>query len=204
MFKNPLTNLKDVCRYVHSRATKHERVRARGRWLKRVLATAVLITLVGTFAACPQKPATSAQRELPKESYVRKPEQPFSSSDYVFKLNQMGSFYDVPGEFGHFLGGKEYGFESLSFIITETHPAGGPPLHTHASEEAHVVLDGKVSYMIGDQKFTVEGPYIAKVPAGVPHTFMNAGNQPFRLIAVFPTNQPTYEEVGPNPLVPKR
>jgi hypothetical protein len=41
------------------------------------------------------------QTELPKESYERQPEQPFSSSDYVFKLNQMISFYDVPGEFGH-------------------------------------------------------------------------------------------------------
>jgi len=41
------------------------------------------------------------QAELPKVSYERQPEQPFSRSDYVFKPNQMTSFYDVPGEFGH-------------------------------------------------------------------------------------------------------
>src|SRR6266487_1457014 len=113
---------------------------------------------------------------------------------YVFKPSQMISFYDVPGEFGHAMEGAPYGFESLSFIITETQPGGGPPLHVHECEEAHVLLEGKATYMIGDQRFTVEGPYVVKIPAGVPHTFVNAGTQPLRLIGLLPASRIHYKE----------
>ena len=75
------------------------------------------------------------QEELPKESYVRQAEQPFSSSEYVFKLNQMISFYDVPGELGHAMEGAQYRFESLSFIITETQPGGGPPFMSMSAKK---------------------------------------------------------------------
>jgi len=174
----------------------------RDRIAKRVAVAATLVALSVAGIGCRQA-AMAKQEELPKESYVRQAEQPFSPSDYVFKLNQMISFYDVPGEFGHAMEGAPYGFESLSFIITETQPGGGPPLHVHECEEAHVLLEGKATYMIGDQRFTVEGPYVVKIPAGVPHTFVNAGTQPLRLIGLFPTGHILYKELGPNPLVKK-
>ena len=91
---------------------------------KRVFVAATLVALSMAGIGCRQA-AMAKQEELPKESYVRQAEQPFSSSDYVFKLNQMISFYDVPGEFGHAMEGAQYGFESLSFIITETQPGAG-------------------------------------------------------------------------------
>jgi mannose-6-phosphate isomerase-like protein (cupin superfamily) len=69
-------------------------------------------------------------------------------------------------------------------------------------EEAHVLLEGTVKYQIGDKTFTVHGPYVARVPAGVPHTFMNAGTTPFNLIAVFPSKHPSSKRIGPNPLLP--
>src|SRR5262249_28527272 len=141
---------------------------------------------------------------LPAKSYDRPPAQSFDRSDYVIKLNQMRSFYDVPGETGYYINGGEYGFEATSFILTETHPQGGPPLHMHDSEEAHVVLNGKVAYVIGERRFVADGPYIARVPAGVPHTFLNVGNEPFNLVATFPTKSLTYKELGPNPLVTPR
>jgi mannose-6-phosphate isomerase-like protein (cupin superfamily) len=174
-----------------------------GRIAKGVSAAAALVALSVAGIGCRQA-ATAKQADLPKESYERQPAQPFSSSDYVFKPNQMVSFYDVPGEFGHAMEGAPYGFQSLSFIITETQPGGGPPLHVHECEEAHVLLEGKATYVLGDQKFTVEGPYVVKIPAGVPHTFVNAGNQPLRLIGVLPADRIRYKELGPNPLVKKR
>lgn len=138
---------------------------------------------------------------LPTESYERPPEVSFDPSDYAIKLNQMTSFYDVPGEAGYLVNGEDYGFASLSFIITETHPHGGPPLHTHETEEAHIVFQGSVEYIIGGRRFSVEGPYVARVPAGVPHTFVNTGTQSFNLTAVFPSKRLTYKEIGANPLV---
>jgi mannose-6-phosphate isomerase-like protein (cupin superfamily) len=142
-----------------------------------------------------------ATAALPTESYIREPEEQFSPTDEVFRFSQLTSFYDVPGEFGHILEGRQYGFESLSFIVTEAHPGGGPPLHTHTCEEAHIVLAGTMAYVLGDQRFTVAGPYVVKIPAGVPHTFLNLGDQPVRLIAVFPEKVLGWEELGPNPLL---
>lgn len=138
---------------------------------------------------------------LPSASYERPPATAFERSDYAIKLQHMTSFYDVPGETGYFINGEDYGFESLSFIMTETHPHGGPPLHTHDTEEAHVVYRGRIEYLIGEHRFTVDGPYIARVPAGVPHTFINAGTAPLNLTAVFPSKRLSYTEIGPNPLV---
>ena len=96
----------------------------RDRIAKRACVAAALVALSFTAIGCYQA-ATAKQAELPKESYERQPEQPFNASDYVFKPNQMTSFYDVPGEFGHAIEGAQYGFQSLSFIITETQPAVG-------------------------------------------------------------------------------
>jgi hypothetical protein len=61
---------------------------------------------------------------LPTKSYERTPEESFNRSDYVVKLKQMTSFYDVPGEAGYFINGEDYGFDALSFILPETHPGG--------------------------------------------------------------------------------
>jgi len=138
-----------------------------------------------------------------KGSWVKPPLEPPNPGDYVIKLSQMDTFYDVPGEYGYLLEGEIHGFESLSFILTETHPGGGPPLHTHKSEEAHILLEGSVVYVIGDRTFTARGPYVARVPAGMPHTFVNSGDQVFRLIAAFPDKRLSYSELGPNPLAKK-
>ena len=142
--------------------------------------------------------------ELPSESFMHPPSALFEKSDYLFKFDQLTSFYDFPGEAGYFMPGAEYGFDSLTIIVTETHPRGGPPLHNHAVEEAHVLLSGQMEYIIGDQEFSAIAPYIAKVPAGEPHTFINSGQNPLNLIGVLPTSTPDYNELGPNPLVDKQ
>ena len=142
----------------------------------------------------------TAPSPTPLESYSRPPDAPFTRSDYVIKINQMSSFYDKPGEFGYAIHGDQYGFDRVSLVLTETQPNGGPPLHTHTVEEAHVVLSGRVSYVIGDRRLTADGPYVARVPAGIPHTFINAGPDPINIAAVFPSKRRDYTEVGPNPL----
>ena len=140
-------------------------------------------------------------KPLPTQGYDRAPEVPFDPTSLFIAPKQMRPFYGPPGEFGYYIDGADYGFGALSFIVTETHPGGGPDLHQHDTEEAHVLFDGKVTYIIGDRRLTVEGPYIARIPAGVPHTFLNAGLRPLHLIGVFPHGHPTYNHIGPNPLV---
>lgn len=84
---------------------------------------------------------TRAREKLPDKDFDHPPKEPHSPDDYFFKLDQLEHFYRLPGEFGHLLNGDQYGFEALSFIITETHPNGGPGLHVHNAEEAHVLLE---------------------------------------------------------------
>ena len=149
-------------------------------------------------------PPPTAQEKLPEKDFTRPPEKPHNPTDLVFNFNQLDYYYRVPGEFTHRLTGDQYGFESLSFIITETHPGGGPGLHVHDTEEAHVLLAGTAEYRIGEKTFTVQAPYVARVPAGVPHTFINAGTKPFNLVAVFASKHPNTKRIGPNPLIPAR
>lgn len=171
----------------------------------KILGSAMLVAIIGGCSE-PAEPEVLAHvrlgpTELPAESYERPPQEPFDKSANLFKFANLPSFYDVPGEAGYMMFGGDYGFDSLSIVVTETHPNGGPPLHTHDVEEAHVLLSGKMDYVIGDKIFSATAPYIAKVPAGAPHTFVNAGEQPLNLIGIIPSNLPGYEVVGPNPLV---
>jgi mannose-6-phosphate isomerase-like protein (cupin superfamily) len=167
-------------------------------WSLLVALAAMSCTRQTALSHVPLAPAV-----LPATSFEKPPEEPYDGSSYAISPRQMTSFYDVPGEYGYIVNGRAYGFEGLSFIITETQPHGGPPLHTHKTEEAHVVLSGTMEYVIGNQRFTVKAPYVARVPAGVAHTFVNAGATPLNLIAVFPTPEFDWTPIGPNPLVEK-
>lgn len=162
------------------------------------LAHAEAVSASNSAGVAPARPKAS----LPCQAFSHPPEKPHGPRDDVFAFDQLEHYYRVPGEFTHRLNGDEYGFETLSFIITETHPGGGPGLHVHDTEEAHILLEGTAQYRIGDRTFTVSAPYVAKVPAGVAHTFVNVGAQPFKLVAVLASKHPDTRRIGPNPLIP--
>ena len=42
-----------------------------------------------------------------------------------------------------------------------------------------------------------------KIPAGVPHAFMNRGETPINIVGILPENNTSYQELGPNPLLEK-
>ena len=172
---------------------------------------AMAITFASLITGCSHPPWEASNIDpnqsgeaLPNDNFSHAPERPHDSDAFYFTFDQLAHHYRVPGEFTHRLTGDEYGFESLSFMVTETHPGGGPGLHVHDVEEAHVLLEGTAEYRVGDSTFTVRAPYVARVPAGVPHTFINAGYKPFNLVAVFASNHPNTRRIGPNPLIPAR
>ena len=178
------------------------------RW-RRALCPALVVSMACIISACTSAPeavrsgaAGQAGTALPDSNFSHPPELPHGPDDLLFSFRQLEHYYRVPGEFTYRLMGDQYGFDRLSFLITETHPGGGPGLHVHDVEEAHVLLDGTARYRIGDTTFTVNAPYVARVPAGVAHTFVNAGGEPFNLIAIFASNHPNTRRIGPNPLTP--
>jgi mannose-6-phosphate isomerase-like protein (cupin superfamily) len=168
--------------------------------------SAVLVAVIVFGSAMPSHTLSGGsppitQDKLPDKDFTHPPEKPHDPAALFYTFDQLDYYYRVPGEFTHRLTGDQYGFESLSFIITETHPGGGPGLHVHDTEEAHVLLEGTAQYQVGDKTFIVHAPYVAKVPAGVPHTFINAGSKTFNLIAVFASKHPSTKRIGPNPMI---
>lgn len=98
-----------------------------------------------------------------------------------------------PGEFVHVMEGQRHGYRNLTVGITYTAPGGAPPMHTHLGEEAHVLLEGKILYALGDEIFTMDAPYIVNIPPMVPHSFTNLGNEVAELVVIFPTNVWEYD-----------
>lgn len=62
-------------------------------------------------------------------------------------------------------------------------PQGGPPPHIHRREdECFYVLQGKFSFLHGDQQTDAEAGSFVYVPKGTLHTFKNIGPEPGRLL----------------------
>ncbi|MCY1136587.1 cupin domain-containing protein [Actinoplanes sp. Pm04-4] len=60
-----------------------------------------------------------------------------------------------------------------------------PPMHIHDNEdEVWIVLDGKVSFFVGDQKFDLEPGQAAHGPRGVAHSYLVRSDKA-KLAAVF-------------------
>jgi quercetin dioxygenase-like cupin family protein len=65
-------------------------------------------------------------------------------------------------------------------------PGDGPPLHTHAHEdEAWYVIAGALRFKLGDDVATAPAGSFVFVPRGVPHAFVNDGDEPARILVMF-------------------
>jgi mannose-6-phosphate isomerase-like protein (cupin superfamily) len=61
---------------------------------------------------------------------------------------------------------------------------GGPRLHHHAFDELFHVLEGELTFRLGDETFTRRAGESAFAPRGVPHTFANLSGAPARTLIV--------------------
>jgi quercetin dioxygenase-like cupin family protein len=104
----------------------------------------------------------------------------------VIAVGDLPVVVELPGETLRGLEGQQYGFESLSFGVSDTAPGSGAPPHHHQAEEAHVVLSGKLEYEIAGQRIAATAPFIARIPAGAEHSFRNVGSEPVTVVGVFP------------------
>ena len=127
-------------------------------------------------------------------------------ASYVIPMSELEAFYDEPGEKGWILEGYKHELTTTSAIVTETAPGGGPPLHLHFTEEIHVLPECQMAYIMSESIFEVLGPCVVRIPARLPHTFLNRGSAPVRVVCFFPAYNfwSNYVEVGPNPLVGRR
>jgi quercetin dioxygenase-like cupin family protein len=78
-------------------------------------------------------------------------------------------------------------------------PGGGPPPHVHSrEEEGFYVLEGEITFVIGDQRLVASAGTFANMPVGTPHSFKNESGKPARmLISVAPAGlEKMFFEVG--------
>jgi quercetin dioxygenase-like cupin family protein len=78
-------------------------------------------------------------------------------------------------------------------------PGGGPPPHVHSrEEEGFYVLEGEITFSIGDQRHIAKAGMFANMPVGTPHSFKNESGKPAKmLISVAPAGlEQMFFEVG--------
>ena len=81
-----------------------------------------------------------------------------------------------------------YGSESLKVGVVTVSPNSRIPRHIHTNtEEAMVVLEGKLDLVLGRQRATVEAGETVLAPAGTTHGFTNPYSEPAKILFVFPT-----------------
>lgn len=125
-------------------------------------------------------------------------------SHFALSKDELDVIHPGPGEFVHVMEGQRHGYRNLTVGITYTAPGGAPPMHTHQGEEAHVLLNGRIMYALGDSIFTMEGPYIVNIPPMVPHSFTNLGDGLAELVVIFPTNVWEYDVLDYFPFASER
>lgn len=60
----------------------------------------------------------------------------------------------------------------------------GPPLHHHAFDEAFYVLDGELTFQLGDELVAAGPNTFVFAPGGAVHTLANLGDAPARYLLV--------------------
>jgi quercetin dioxygenase-like cupin family protein len=108
-----------------------------------------------------------------------------SSNTVAFVPANTGEAYWVMGAlFTYLVTGAESGGSYFTLVV-DIGPGMGPPPHIHHLEdEQFYVLEGQLTYEVGDRTFQVSAGDFIHIPRGTVHSFMN-GPKPARLLATF-------------------
>lgn len=135
------------------------------------------LPLCGCWLPVPRPPSASGRPER-KEHTVSKTERKVVSRDDVEPVCWFG-------EEGRFLLRKEDTGGLYSFYQITTRPGSGPPLHVHESaDEAFFVNKGTYEFEIGGVTETITEGTVIYGPRGVPHRFLNVGDEPGQLLVI--------------------
>ena len=90
------------------------------------------------------------------------------------------------------VGAPGVGVRGAGLVIQNWRAAGMgemvAPLHVHhADDEAWHVISGALRFRLADREFVAEAGSTVLVPAGVAHTFGNAGPGPSRYLLIVPS-----------------
>ncbi len=78
------------------------------------------------------------------------------------------------------------GAPNYALRVIEVAPGGHTPDHSHPYEHENFVIEGQGRVLIGDAWHDVNVGDVVFVPAGVRHTYANAGEGPFKFLCGIP------------------
>lgn len=107
------------------------------------------------------------------------------ANEIVYRPAHTGEQYWVMGTlFTYLVTGAESGGNYFTLIV-DVRPEQGPPPHIHhLEEEQFYVLDGQLTYSVGEQTFQVNTGDFIHIPRETVHSFKN-GPKLSRLLATF-------------------
>jgi mannose-6-phosphate isomerase-like protein (cupin superfamily) len=79
--------------------------------------------------------------------------------------------------------GAAYG-ASVSLIFDHSEPGKGPRLHRHPYDETWVVIEGNLTFQLGDESLSTGPGDIVIAPAEAPHKFINEGPESANLVCI--------------------
>jgi quercetin dioxygenase-like cupin family protein len=117
----------------------------------------------------------------------------------TFRRLDQGQTVAVVGDVYRFLATGEETNGKYATFEAWVPPGGGPPPHIHErEEEAFYVLEGEITFYIGDECLVATKGMFASMPVGTAHAFKNESDQPAKmLISVAPAGlEKMFLEVG--------
>ncbi|MCY2967284.1 MAG: cupin domain-containing protein [Planctomycetota bacterium] len=106
----------------------------------------------------------------------------------TLKTTSEGRTVAVVGDVYRFLATGEETDGKYALWEAIVPPGGGPPPHVHSrEEEGFYILEGEITFSIGDERVVATTGMFANMPVGTPHAFKNESDKPARmLISVAP------------------
>ena len=94
-----------------------------------------------------------------------------------------GVAYSAAGDVYRILAtGEQTGGVSV-LVEARVLPGGGPPPHIHHQEdESFFVLEGEITFLLGDQRVVAPPGTFIQGPRGIPHAFKNESPGPARML----------------------
>lgn len=97
------------------------------------------------------------------------------------ELPRDGNTYEFEGE--------QHPGANFSFIWVDMPPGDGVRLHRHAYQEVFVIQEGRATFTLGTTTLEAQAGQVVLVPPGLPHKFINTGEQRLRQIDIHQSPQ---------------
>ena len=117
----------------------------------------------------------------------------------TYQLPHQGRTIAVVGDIYRFLATGEETNGKYATFEAIVPPGGGPPPHVHSrEEESFYVLEGEITFRVGDQTLIAKAGHFANMPVGSEHSFCNDSDVTARmLISIAPAGlEQMFFEVG--------